>query len=187
MSNLVHRSSESVILASMVFVSWMSGMVMVGLALAVILGIDNRRKRTSYAQVLREYPPAQQRRWRKTVKELHRQGVLDAAPLPQQGLTIDEVPTTFLLAEKMRLESLRRMQPVMMVVIGVEMLGFMLVLSGSNGDRTLAIVGLLFAYLWVLGRWAWHQLRRRSSPGVARGRVPKLIRSYEYALALRNR
>ncbi|WP_298342496.1 hypothetical protein [Ferrimicrobium sp.] len=172
----------------MVFVSWISGMVMVGLAVAVILGIDNRRKRTSYAQVLREYPPAQQRRWRKTVKQLHRQGVLDAAPLPQPGLTIDEVPTTFLLAEKMRLESLRRMQPVMMVVLGVEMLGLMLVVSGSNGDRTLAIVGplmgLSFSCLWAL--WRWHQLRR-TSPGVARGRVPRLIRSYEYALALRNR
>lgn len=163
-------------------------MVLVGLALAVILVIDNRRKRTSYAQVLREYPPAQQRRWRKTVKELHRQGVLDAAPLPQPGLTIDTVPTTFLLAEKMRLESWRRMQPVMMAVVGVEMLGLMLVVSGSNGDRSPAIVdalvGLSFSYLWAL--WRWHQLRR-TSQGVARGSVSKLIRSYEYALALRNR
>ncbi|WP_298209747.1 hypothetical protein [Ferrimicrobium sp.] len=147
--------------------------------------LEGRRRKTSFALTLREYPPSQRRQWRRAVKRLNCQGASGASTAAQPSSAIDEVPTVFLLAEKMRLESMVRMQPFV-IALGCGWSIGMGLLYWAGGDRAGAIAYLVWS-IFAFGVFMKHRVRNHAPDGVGRGRLPRLIRSYEYALELRGK
>lgn len=77
--------------------------------------LDARRKRSSFVVALRGSPASQRRRWPRSVREFQRQSLTTS--LPHAG--IFDVPSVFLLAEKMWLKSAERMRPIVIIMAQV--------------------------------------------------------------------
>jgi hypothetical protein len=155
------------------------GFLMIGFYLIVVGVFEDRRRKTSFAVTLREYSSSERRQWRRSVREFGRQ----SASAPHSHLGIDDVPTVFLLAEKMRLESAERMKPFLLVMTFVLLAGdaSIMLAQGRWAPGVGDLAGLGVAGLVVLTR-ALRERHRQSSR-----RVPKSIRTYEQALELRGR
>jgi hypothetical protein len=155
------------------------GFLVIGFYLIVVGVFEDHRRKTSFAVTLRAYTPSERRQWRRSVREFGRQS--GSAPYSHSG--IDDVPTVFLLAEKMRLESAERMRPFVLVMTLVLLAGeaSVMLTQGlwASGVGDLAGGGVIC--LMALTR-ASRERHRQSSR-----RVPKSIRTYEQALALRGR
>ncbi|WP_276974050.1 hypothetical protein, partial [Ferrimicrobium acidiphilum] len=102
---------------------------------------------------------------------------------PHSHLGIDDVPTVFLLAEKMRLESAERMRPFVLVMTLVLLAGeaSIMLAQGLWGFGVADLVGGGVICLVALTRTSRERHRQSSR------RVPKSIRTYKQALALRGR
>ena len=133
------------------------GFLAIGCYLVAIGMIDDRRRKTSFAVTLRAYTPSE---WRRSVRELGRQS--GSAPYSHSG--IDDVPTVFLLAEKMRLESAERMRPFI----------FAMTLLLFAGEASVMLTqGLDGVWTW-LPRWRRSYLFACVDKKIARAPSPEL-------------
>lgn len=155
------------------------GFLAIGSCLVAIGMVDGRRRKTSFAVTLRAYTPSERRQWRRSVREFGRQS--GSAPYSHSG--IDDLPTVFLLAEKMRLESAERMRPFIFAMTLLLFAGeaSVMLIQGLWMSGLGYLVGGGVICLVALTR----RLRERHCQSSRR--VPKSIRTYEQALALRGR
>lgn len=155
------------------------GVLVICFYLLAVGVFEGRRRKTSFAVTLREYSPSERRQWRRSVREFGRQSV----SAPHSHLGIDDVPTVFLLAEKMRLESAERMRPFVLVMTLVLLAGeaSVMLTQGLWAFGVADLVGGGVICLVALTRTSRERHRQSSR------RVPKSIRTYKQALALRGR
>jgi hypothetical protein len=156
-----------------------SGFLAIGFYLLAMGTVENRRRKTSFAITLRAYSPSERRKWRRSVREFGRWNLPEA----QSCVKIDDVPTVFLLAEKMRLESAERMRPFVIVMTLVLFVGeaSIMLTRGLWTPGLGYLIGGVFISLVALTRSS----RQRHSPSARR--VPMSIRSYEQALVARGK
>ncbi len=155
------------------------GFLVIGLYLVVMGMFEGRRRKTSFALTLRDYSPPERRQWRRSVRKFGRQ----SASAPHSRLGIDDVPTVFLLAEKMRLESIERMRPFTLVMTLVLFTGeaSIMLTQGLWAPGLGYLVGAGVPCLVALATTSREHHRQSTR------RVPRSIRTYEQALLLRGK
>lgn len=145
------------------------GMLLVGIYLVYVIALERRRRQSSFGRTLASYPAAQRRRWRALVKK-------NATDHALRTGGIDEVPTVFLLAEKMRLESLQRLRVVSLVMLMIFYMGEGLVMVAVNAAEG---VGFLCGAGMVGAGVVITSLRARSTdePGRRQARYQRALAS----------
>jgi len=140
-----------------------------------------REGRASFTLVLRSYPQSALRRWQKIVKASRRSAT---SPTGLETST-SEIPTAFLRAAKMRLESNQRMHPFVLANFALFFLAEGL--GGFSGrDQSQLVMQLSASVLMlILALIAWARRRSRGWAPTHRGVIGRRIAHYDLLLNAR--
>jgi|GEM_PF-3695632 len=173
--------TEWAIVVAMELVWILLFVVCMGLYVTMWIGHRRRERRASFTLVLNSYPQSARRHWRRVVKASRRSAT---SPTGLETST-SEIPTAFLRAEKMRLESAQRMRPLILATAAVLFLAEGVV--GLAGPKPSPFVGDLLASVlfFIFAFAAWVRGRSRGWAPTHRGVIGRRIADYDLLLNAR--
>jgi hypothetical protein len=160
--------------------------VSMGLYLTLWITYVRQERRASCSLVLKSYSKPSRRRWRRAIKGATRASHHWTTLPTDLEIATSEIPTAFVRAEKMRLESSQRMRPLLYMTMAVfflaEGFGGFAVLRGQYpllGQLFGSVVMVIFALV------AWARQRSRGWQPTHRGVIGRRIADYDMLLRAR--